>query len=317
MPKGYNLNFSDEQINDILELHNKGLIDREIADIYKIGRTTVGKILNEHGIHRCLPIEAKADSVMKLYNEGKNQTEIYQELHMDMKNVRKILRKNNVDITKNSWKSKYKVNENYFDYIDMPNKAYILGFLCADGNVSKNGNEIKLFLQERDKHILEEILTELESNYPLHFYDYSNRPNQQNQYGFIISNKHMKESLLKLNVVPNKSLILEYPKNIPDELQKHFIRGYFDGDGTMHMSKNGITASFISTYDFCNSAKEIIKKFIDVNSSIYQYYDNGITSILQISGGNQVKKFLSWIYDDSDLRLERKYLKYYDYFVAA
>lgn len=314
MPKGYKL--TQEQINDILNLHNDGLKDHEIASIHNIGRTTVGKILIEHGIHRNPRIETKVDAVMELFNQGKNQAEIVRELHMSNDNVRKILRENTEDITKNSWKHKYIVDETYFDCIDTPNKAYILGFLCADGNISKKGNEIKLFLQEKDIDILKNILKELKSNYPLHFYDYSNRPNHQNQYGFIITSKHMCKSLSELGVVPNKSLTLEYPNAILPDLQRHFLRGYFDGDGTIHASKNGKNVNFIGTYNFCLNAKEVIESYIDVNCCIYQYYDNGITSILQISGGKQIPKFLSWIYDDADLYLERKYLKYHEYFVA-
>ena len=109
MPSGYKLNLSEQQINDILKLHNDGLKDREIAEIYGIGRTTVGKLLNKHGIYRRPSLDKRVDDVMQLFNQGKNQTEIKDELHMDWKNVRKILKENNVDVTKNSWKHKYKM----------------------------------------------------------------------------------------------------------------------------------------------------------------------------------------------------------------
>lgn len=316
MPRGYKLNLTDKQIEDILKLHNDGLKDREIADKYGIGRTTVGQILNKHGISRMLPLEKRVDDVMRLYNEGKNQTEIYQELHMDWKNVRKILKENNVDITKNSWKHEYKINEHYFDKIDNPDKAYIIGLLYSDGNLGKHNSDVKLFLQERDKKLLEDILSKLDSDYPLHFYDYSNKPNHQNQYGFIITNRFFYKTLLQYGLFPNKSLTLKYPTNIPNEYQRDFIRGYFDGDGSLHCSKNGKNCNFISTYDFCMKAKEIIESNVGVHCSVYQYYDNGITSTLQISGGKQVPKFLSWIYDDCELKLERKYLKYLDCFAA-
>ena len=316
MPSGYKLNLSEQQINDILKLHNDGLKDREIAEIYGIGRTTVGKLLNKHGIYRRPSLDKRVDDVMQLFNQGKNQTEIKDELHMDWKNVRKILKENNVDVTKNSWKHKYKINEHYFDNIDNPNKAYIIGLLYSDGNLGKDSSTIKLFLQDRDKKILEDILFELESDYPLRFYDYSNKPNHSNQYGFIINNRFVYKSLLNYGLFPNKSLTIKYPTNIPDEYQRDFLRGYFDGDGTIHSSKGGKNCSFVGTYDFCITAKEVIEKNVEVNCSVYQYYDNGITSRLQISGGRQVPKFLSWIYDNCYLKLERKYLKYLECFAS-
>lgn len=317
MPKGYKLNLSEEQINDICRLHNEGSTDREIANIYNIGRTTVCSILNKSGItNRNVSVESKEADVMDLFNRGKNQTEISKELHMDIKNIRKILIKNKVDIYKNSWRHKYNINETYFDCIDTPNKAYILGLLYADGNLSKNRYSIQIYLQERDKGILENILKELDSNYPLYFRDNSQKSNQQNQYGFIINNKHIYNSLLKYGLLPNKSLILKYPQNIPIELHRHFIRGYFDGDGSMHISKNGATCNFVGTFDFCNYAKNIIENNIDINCGVYSTCDNNVTSILQVSGKVQMSKFLSWIYDDSDLRLDRKYKKYYNTFVV-
>lgn len=64
----------------------------------------------------------------------------------------------------------------------------------------------------------------------------------------------MKEQLINLGCVPNKSLILKFPSlNIFQEkkLVYAFIRGYVDGDGCLTFSKNGkLNLSIVGTYDF-------------------------------------------------------------------
>jgi intein/homing endonuclease len=58
-----------------------------------------------------------------------------------------------------------------------------------------------------------------------------------------------------MGMVPNKSLVLKFP-DIPKEMYRHFIRGYFDGDGSLclHINKRGKfqpLLSITSTDDFC------------------------------------------------------------------
>lgn len=42
--------------------------------------------------------------------------------------------------------------------------------------------------------------------------------------------------LSKHGCVPNKSLILKFPTTLPNELVNDFIRGYFDGDGSVYIN---------------------------------------------------------------------------------
>lgn len=48
-----------------------------------------------------------------------------------------------------------------------------------------------------------------------------------------LTSDNMFVDLCKHGCVPNKSLILTFPRTIPDNLIHHFIRGYFDGDGSV------------------------------------------------------------------------------------
>ena len=162
---------------------------------------------------------------------------------------------------------KYDIVEDYFENIDTPNKAYILGLFYADGTVSKDGRQIAISLQERDKSILDALNHEFAGDRKLVFIPYNDKnPNWQNQYCLSISNKKFNADLRSHGVVPNKSLVLEFPKNIPDKLISHFVRGYFDGDGNLSKSEDRCT--LISTNSFCIELSKIIKDKLDVNSSI-------------------------------------------------
>lgn len=191
--------------------------------------------------------------------------------------------------------------------------AWLLGFLASDGTVSSSDNTIKICLSAKDKEVLEKIKEEVEIENKIVEYTTNN--------GFDCVDLHWtcaehKKDLANYGITPNKTFTIKPPLGLKEEFYIDFIRGYFDGDGSLHCSKNGKTASFVSTYDFCMTAKKVIEKELNIHCSVYQYYDNGITSTLQISGGKQVPQFLSWIYDNCDLKLERKYLKYLEYFVA-
>ena len=80
----------------------------------------------------------------------------------------------------------------------------------------------------------------------------------------------MHEELIKKGVVPRKSLILTYPKYIPDELQRYFLRGYQDGDGGIFVYKNGGHTGFVGTEEFCTYAASIIKRLVGVNACVYK-----------------------------------------------
>lgn len=54
-----------------------------------------------------------------------------------------------------------------------------------------------------------------------------------NVYGVHLTSDKMFNDLCSHGCVPNKSLVLTFPKDIPENLIHHFIRGYFDGDGSV------------------------------------------------------------------------------------
>ena len=294
----------------IISLYNDGMLQREIADMYNTSTTSIARVLRNEGITSKVVIsEVDEYKIIDAYQCGMTVRDISKKFNIGERRTSNILKKHNISILLSCERQvKYSLNENYFDSIDTKDKAYILGFLYADGCNYKNS--ISISLQERDKDILDNINNELGSNRPLRFIDYSNRNSKcQNQYSLTVTNKHMADQLQSLGMVQNKSLVLEFPKWLDKKLYSHFIRGYFDGDG--YVSKNYYNAklSIVSTNTFCESVKEILHEDVGINSSIYLCHKNALTATrtLQISGRNQIRMFLDYIYNDANLCLKRKY----------
>lgn len=200
---------------------------------------------------------------------------------------------------------------NYFNKIDTQDKAYILGLLYADGNIDRSQRCLSISLQEKDVDILLKIKDILKVKKDLRLIKYSDtNPNWSDQYTFSISNTHFGTTLVGHGLVPNKSLLLEFPTNLPIDLYRHFLRGYNDGDGSITNSKRDKRVRCVSTMNFCNVAKILIETQLKINISIHSCNNNNITSELRIVGGRQVGKFLDWIYEDANLYIKRKYDRY-------
>lgn len=209
---------------------------------------------------------------------------------------------------------KYSLNENYFDEIDNEEKAYILGLYFADGYNNRKRNNIVLNLQERDKDILDKIKDKIEYSGPLL---YDKKINRQNQYRLSFKSKQISENLENLGCMQAKSLIIEYPKNILNKFDKDFIRGFFDGNGSISKSitNNSCIFSITSTESMCNSIKEKIKFHLDIDLTIDhpkdgKYTENRIKYI-RTSKRTNIRQIYNWFYQqNTELYLIRKREKF-------
>lgn len=264
--------------------------------------------------------------IKQSYLAGESTVKIGQRYGTSHQPILKALKRMNIERTPSKFNRKYSLNETYFDIIDNPNKAYILGLLYADGSNNISKSTISISLQEEDGYLLEAIRNEMQSDKPLEYLDYSNKHdygyNYKNQYRLLLFSSHMCHTLNNLGMMPNKSLKLEVP-NLRQDLYPHFIRGYFDGDGSLCVrhTADGLFRSITtitSTEKFCRKIQSIIKESIDIPCG--NIYDasckNGITRVLTISGRIQNQKFHEWIYKDADLYLQRKREKVNDLYVA-
>jgi hypothetical protein len=203
-----------------------------------------------------------------------------------------------------------KINENYFEVIDTEDKAYWLGFLYADGCISQDHRHIIVSLSPVDYEHLVMLNNCMDSEYTIKFMD-------DNRYITLnIARKKIAEDLIDKGCVPAKSLILQFPTEdkLPKELQRHFIRGYFDGDGCistkLRTKKNRpnpimeCEVNFLGTRNMLEHIADIIPveniKVIEFGK-IYKF---------RIHNKKDIIKLMDYLYEDSSFYLQRKFDKY-------
>jgi len=208
------------------------------------------------------------------------------------------------------------IPNDYFKQIDNEEKAYILGFMAADGHIAPP-YRFRLTLAEEDKEILIKIKNAMKcgnityvKKYPICFD--GKTYNCQNQWRYSINSKNLVDDLYKFGVVGTKTYSVRIPKLIPINLLPHFVRGYFDGDGCISVSgkyKNYYRINICVNKQF---GKQLIKLLNDNNiKSILGKEERNIHKI-RIDSAYEVGKFCKWLYTDAMIYLDRKYKKYLD-----
>lgn len=220
--------------------------------------------------------------------------------------VRRIIRKHGVKI--NGFRYQFPLKEDYFVEINSADKAYWLGVLYADGNLTEKTKEVRLGLI--DKEHIEKFKNAIGATKHKIGKVEDVRFNSLSTYYYLgVKSQLMYESLTKLGCIPNKSLVLSSIPDIPDELVSHFIRGYFDGDGSIHKANiKQWRVSFTGTYLFLKD----IQKRLRVNTKIAKGSNRAKDFNFQISGKYQLKRVLDYLYLNSseNNRLNRKYEHY-------
>lgn len=201
-----------------------------------------------------------------------------------------------------STKKKPKFDHTVFRSIDTEEKAYWLGFIAADGCVSYDPSRahynLEIGLAVKDREHLEKA-----KKFFKHTKEITYREST-NSCRLTMCNKEMCEDLIKLGITPRKSLTLKFPESLDPPLIRHFIRGYFDGDGSISKSKKSITfkLSMLGTYEFLSSIRmhydcgvPLKKDKRHTNNTYYMYYRVG-----------PALELLESIYKDSNIFLTRK-----------
>lgn len=131
-------------------------------------------------------------------------------------------------------------NQRFFQSIDSEASAYFLGFLFADGHIGSIGGStytkpcrIIINISQKDRCILEQFMQAIQASGNVHIHDYiphettyANHPMSR----ITLNSTKMAEDLMDLKYAGVKADRSELP-NIPKEYIRHFIRGYFEGDG--------------------------------------------------------------------------------------
>lgn len=197
---------------------------------------------------------------------------------------------------------KYNLNENFFDILN-EESSYWLGFLYADGYVRmKDGKsgELKLKLKDTDRCHIEKFLNHLNCEKPIK----CGIDKKSKFCSVTVYSNKMVNRLFELGCVNNKTQKIRLP-NLDSDLMSHFIRGYFDGDGSISKIKNrpnSFTVSICSNKSF----NEDVIKFLGFGKDFkYENY-----SVIKINKIMEIINFRNYIYRNANTFLERKLIKF-------
>ena len=266
--------------------------------------------------------------ILTMYNNGDTYMSIREALHCKECVVTNFIKENGLpkrkrNSIKGSEKLKtnkiYTYNESYFEEINTSEKAYWLGFLYADGyvttrnfnNGSTKGGVLEFTLKHEDGYMLNNFLKHINGNQIIKERIINLNNKQFKADRLSINGIDFVNDLISHGCVQTKSLILDYPIGVPLELQSHFVRGYFDGDGCVafYPKCKSFSYQIMGTPEVLQYIKNCLGiEFKDVRifkskSKAYQ---------INISGKKKIEIFHNYIYKNKTIFLERKYQNSYD-----
>ena len=206
---------------------------------------------------------------LKDYLEGNNSISfISNKYGINRKSIERRLKEKGI-------KAKKVVNcyQDAFDIINTEEKAYWLGFLYADGFVCTNTNTVGFGLKIEDQETVMAFTKFMKFKGGCNISE-NHKFGSKEKQGFMcttqIANTYLHDSLVAKGVVPNKSLILKFPKVewfSKEQLIYHFLRGYCDGDGTLGVYKHSKTnptleesLMFVGTKPFLEGVQKYLGK---------------------------------------------------------
>ena len=212
-----------------------------MSDLYTIARINGGAIAWSD--------EQVAYIIDKYLNENYTLKQLGKEFSCNYGTIRNLLNKHHIQ--SRGKKQGFPRDEFYFNEINSIDKAYWLGFLYADGCVHSNDNSISINITDLE-HV-QKFQTALKAtNHKITITQDNRFKNAKPLYQFSIRDEQLHKDLIKWGCVPQKSLLIEKIPNIPRDFVSHFLRGYFDGDGSLHylQGTNNFRISFIGTKNF-------------------------------------------------------------------
>ena len=260
------------------------------------------------------------DKIINDYKSGKSLRQIEKDYNVTRVTASKFLTKIGVKNTVGNHYRTYYHNEDYFEAIDDEHKAYWLGFMFADGYILNNDNrygedQFGISIAKQDIQTLYQFKQDIKATNPIHEYERSIHVGQSLCRIQLTSQKTVND-LIDKGCVKQKTYVLEPPKNVPLDLIPHFIRGFFDGDGSIIKTKTEKnrclkTDNYVYSIDFTTTkaVAEWLYKYFKAGSIIKEPRRN-YTWYYTLGGHKQVINFYHLLYDNATIYMERKYLRF-------
>lgn len=304
--------WTNKQLEEIKYKHLElGLPPGKICKDYEASSWTIRELLKDLGVYKNGNKKSLTDrqekEICNLYfNSDVLVKDILKKYNISGPTFQKTIKNQGLELKKVGHSRTYSINKDFFKKIDSSEKAYWLGFLYADGYINEDRGKIRLGLASRDREHLNKFKKSLNTDTPI---KKSTKIDGEKKYftSFIeIGSVEMVEDLVRLGCHQAKSLLLTKPDI--NKYKLDFIRGYLDGDGSVHLARVDKSTghkyykiNIVGTKDVLNWIKEFF------NLKHLKLEDKGTHYILHINGNLQVRNILNSLYLNSELYLDRKY----------
>lgn len=297
--------YTKQDIEKIIDLYkNKKYRVIDICNKTNFPETSVRRILVEY----CdIPIKQRIRMTHDIekqicvdYQNGLSPIEISNKYNFHVKTIRNKLTKNGFKLKKGPDNL---FNEHYFDIIDTEEKAYFLGYLMADGNISIYNKQyyIKCSCSKKDEELIYKFKEVLNSKNSITHAKCYNKKSITEKTTFSISSKHMFMTLQGYGFKTKKSGNEVMSDKISKELRNHFVRGLFDGDGITCIAKNK-RSGFISSKEMLLSIMNELNLYKTLNHPKTQ-----LKNLYYFLLGRRESKILyDYIYSNATFYLKRK-----------
>lgn len=319
-----------ERQKRILDLHNLGKSSKEISqaigdispsavtwtlrNVFKIGK----------GKRNVVSTELK-EKAKDMYLSGVSSEVIAKELNISPDSVLRYVKKQNIEIRPaNENKRKFIMDVDFFEKIDSEHKAYFLGFMYSDGNVSKSNSTCKIILKKDDFEILQKLSNFIYGKDRVTFGSKKLNDKNYDYCSLVFTSQKIKNDLILNGCVPAKSNTIKFPDKIHNKYINHFIRGFFDGDGSISKTNLGkdkfrYNVVFTSNLFFISGLKDKLKEF-GIESYVVKYNNEqqikdgeAKTHDLYIGNEDNIRKIYDFMYKDQSICLERKYTRFLEF----
>ena len=252
------------------------------------------------------------DKIIEAYKNNMSLREIEKEFKVLRATVSKFLEEQNIKKIKGNHYRKYFHDFDFFENIDTEEKAYWLGFMFADGYIVNHENRygedsFGLTLAEDSLDSIEKFKKSLHATNPI-LYDNSKSIGQP-LVKIVLTSQKTVNDLIDKGCVKQKSLILQPPKKVPEKLLSHFIRGFFDGDGSLikynYNNYPSYNIEFTTTYEMAIWLRDIFGK-----GDVRKEKRRDFTWYYSIGGNRQVLDICHYMYDEATIWMNRKYARY-------
>lgn len=205
----------------------------------------------------------------------------------------------------------HSVNDQFLDQIGNE-QAWFLGLMAADGNIRQGGRYITIGQsKEAGKKLMESVAAMIGFDGPIYL-----KKNNHHQISF--TSEQMVSKMAEYGIVPNKSLVYQFPESLPAQHHAAFLRGYIDGDGSVGIYAQPrkqklcywLVISFVGTPEFVNRCAEIVP--IKGNTRRIERASN--LSEFRLTGGKAIE-LGRWLWADNSLPIYKQYA--FDVFVST